>query len=85
MRYLVIGLGSIGRRHLRNLKALGENDFVLLRSGRSTLPDDDLQGIPVVSDLRQALEAILMRRSYAPRRRCTSRPPSLPRAQAFIS
>ncbi|MCJ7706318.1 MAG: hypothetical protein MUO38_01745, partial [Anaerolineales bacterium] len=45
-RFMVCGLGSIGRRHLRNLRALGEQDVVLLRSGKSTLPDDELAGLP---------------------------------------
>lgn len=56
MKILIAGLGSIGRRHLRNLRVLGESDFVLYRTGRSTLPDDDeLRGIPVESSLTAAL------------------------------
>lgn len=55
MRTLIAGFGSIGRRHLRNLKALGETDFVLLRSSHSTLPLDEIAGIPVESDLAAAL------------------------------
>jgi predicted dehydrogenase len=54
-RFLIAGLGSVGRRHLRNLKALGEHDIVLLRSGKSTLPDDELAGLPSESDLEVAL------------------------------
>jgi predicted dehydrogenase len=56
MRLLIAGLGSIGRRHLRNLLALGERDLVLLRTGKSTLPDDDLTSFPCETDLRIALE-----------------------------
>jgi len=56
MKYLIAGLGSIGRRHLRNLAALGENDIVLLRSHHATLPDDELQGYPVETDLYWALK-----------------------------
>jgi predicted dehydrogenase len=56
MRILIIGLGSIGRRHLNNFKALGESDFVLLRSHQSTLPDDDLAGLPIETDLEVALK-----------------------------
>ena len=52
---LVAGLGSIGRRHLRNLQALGINDFVLYRTGRSALPDDDLTGLIAEADLQAAL------------------------------
>jgi predicted dehydrogenase len=55
-KFLSAGLGSIGRRHLRNLIALGENDVVLLRSHRSTLPDEELAGLTVETDLAQALK-----------------------------
>lgn len=55
MRILIAGLGSIGRRHLRNLMALGQHDLVLYRTGRSTLPDDELAGLPVETDLAAAL------------------------------
>jgi len=47
MKTLIAGFGSIGRRHLNNLRALGETEFVLLRSNRSTLPDDEIKGLPV--------------------------------------
>src|SRR3990172_4412550 len=56
MKFLIAGLGSIGRRHFRNLIALGEKDIVLLRSHRATLPDDELAGYPVETDLAQALK-----------------------------
>jgi len=56
MKFLIAGLGSIGRRHFRNLKALGETDIVLLRSHHATLPDDELAGFPVESDLQAALK-----------------------------
>lgn len=56
MKFLIAGLGSIGRRHMRNLIALGEKDIVLLRSHRATLPDDELAGYPVETDLAEALK-----------------------------
>jgi len=56
MKFLIAGLGSIGRRHFRNLIALGEKDIVLLRSHRATLPDDELAGYPVETDLAEALK-----------------------------
>ena len=56
MRFLISGLGSIGRRHLQNLLALGERDIVFHRSGKSTLPDDELPDFPVESDIDAALE-----------------------------
>ena len=55
-RILISGLGSIGRRHLKNLVQLGQQDIVLHRSGRSTLPADDLEQFESESDLARALE-----------------------------
>ena len=55
MKFLIAGLGSIGRRHFRNLLALGERDILLYRTHHATLPDDDLAGFPVETDLRAAL------------------------------
>jgi len=55
MKFLIAGFGSIGRRHLRNLLALGERDILLYRSRRSTLPDDEISGYPVETDLQAAL------------------------------
>ena len=56
MKYLIAGLGSIGRRHFRNLIALGEKDIVLLRTRKATLPDDELADYPVETDLGEALK-----------------------------
>jgi len=56
MKILIAGLGSIGRRHFRNLVALGENDLVLYRTNQATLPDDELAGYPVETDLISALK-----------------------------
>ena len=55
MKFLIAGLGSIGRRHLRNLLALSERDILLYRTNKSTLPDDELAPFPVETDLTQAL------------------------------
>ena len=52
---LIVGFGSIGRRHLRNLKTLGHKNFVLYRTSKSTLPDDEILDIPVEYDLAKAL------------------------------
>lgn len=55
-RWIVIaGLGSVGRRHLRNLRALGWQNIVLLRTHQSTLPADELAGLPVATSIEQAL------------------------------
>ena len=56
MKILIAGLGSIGRRHFRNLIALGEKDLVLLRTRKATLPDDELAGYPVETDIHDALK-----------------------------
>jgi len=55
MKFLIAGFGSIGRRHFRNLLALGERDILLYRTRLSTLPEDELQGFPVETDLSAAL------------------------------
>ena len=55
MKYLIAGFGSIGRRHFRNLLTLGERDLLVYHTHQSTLPDDELAGFPVESDLRAAL------------------------------
>lgn len=55
MKFLVAGFGSIGRRHFRNLLALGEKDIVLYRTHHSTIPDDEIKGFPVETDLLKAL------------------------------
>jgi predicted dehydrogenase len=56
MRFLIAGYGSIGRRHLRNLLALGEKDIVMFRSGKSTLPGGESAEFPVETDLSRALD-----------------------------
>lgn len=56
MKFLIAGLGSIGRRHLRNLRALGERDILLYRTHHATLLDDELAGLPEETDLRRALD-----------------------------
>jgi len=55
MKFLIAGLGSIGRRHLKNLHILGHKDILLYRTHQSTLGDEDLQGFPVESDIKKAL------------------------------
>jgi predicted dehydrogenase len=55
VKFLIAGLGSIGRRHLRNLTALGERDILLYRTHHSTLPDDELAPFPVETSLAAAL------------------------------
>jgi predicted dehydrogenase len=56
MKFLIAGLGSIGRRHLRNLVSLGVNNIYLYRTHQSTLAEEELVGFPVETDLGAALE-----------------------------
>ena len=55
MKFLIAGYGSIGRRHLRNLLALGEKDITIFRTRQSTLPEDELEGLRIETDLQIAL------------------------------
>ena len=55
MKFLIAGLGSIGRRHLRNLKALGQQDIILYRTHQATLPDTELCDHPTFTNLEEAL------------------------------
>lgn len=55
MKIMIAGFGSIGRRHFRNLLDLGERDLLFYRTGRSTLPEAEVQGFPVETDLQAAL------------------------------
>jgi predicted dehydrogenase len=56
MKFMIAGYGSIGRRHFRNLTAIGEKDIFFYRTSNSTLPDDELHGFTVETDLRRALD-----------------------------
>ena len=55
VRVLIAGLGSIGRRHLRNLRRLGVADILLYRSRPEPL--DEAPELPVFDDLSRALAA----------------------------
>jgi predicted dehydrogenase len=54
-RALLAGLGSAGRRHFQNLRALGCSDFVFYRTYRSSLPDSEIGDWFSTSDLQAAL------------------------------
>lgn len=55
MKFLIAGLGSIGRRHMRNLEMLGEKDILLYRSYHGQVSDKELLGHWVETDLAAAL------------------------------
>lgn len=54
MKFLIAGFGSIGRRHLRNLRKLGETDILLYRTHQSTLDDEEINELSVETDLEAA-------------------------------
>jgi predicted dehydrogenase len=54
-RVLIAGLGSIGRRHLANLRLLGVHDIWLYRTKPE--PVKDAPELPVFTDLGEALAA----------------------------
>lgn len=56
LSFLVVGLGSIGYRHLKNLIMLGVADITLLRSGSGSRALDSRLGYPVETDLARALD-----------------------------
>ena len=56
MKFLIAGLGSIGRRHLRNLLELGERDILLYRTHKGTMDDTEMTNYPVERDLKAALD-----------------------------
>ena len=55
MKFLIIGFGSIGRRHFRNLLSLDEKDILFYRTNSSTLSDQEIEGYPLETDLKAAL------------------------------
>ena len=56
MRFLIVGLGSIGVRHLKNLLALGHKDIILCRTGKSKMVGiDSFSYLPTYYDLDKAL------------------------------
>jgi predicted dehydrogenase len=55
MKFLIAGLGSIGRRHMHNLLALGQRDIILYRTHHSTLPNGELLSFPTETSLDKAL------------------------------
>jgi predicted dehydrogenase len=58
MKFLVCGLGSIGLRHLRNLKALGYTDIIICSSGKSVMPGvkEEIEKFELYNSLHEALK-----------------------------
>ncbi len=55
MKFLIAGLGSIGKRHLQNLATLGEFGLTVYRTNQSTIRQEDLPKFKVETDLEKAL------------------------------
>ena len=56
MTGLLVGYGSIGRRHLTNLHSLGVTDWAVVHTGKGTLPLELPCPARIYSDLPKALE-----------------------------
>jgi predicted dehydrogenase len=58
MKFLICGLGSIGLRHLRNLKVLGHTDIIIYSSGKSVMPGakEEIEGLRIYDTLGEALK-----------------------------
>ena len=58
MKFLVCGTGSIGLRHLKNLKYLGQNDIIVYSTGKSSMVGlkEELKDLRVYDCLEKALE-----------------------------
>lgn len=52
---VVAGVGSVGLRHLENLRSLGVSDVTLLRTGHGGRIDDRFRHLPVDVDVEAAL------------------------------
>ena len=57
MKFLICGMGSIGLRHLRNLKFLGHKDIIIYSSGKSIMPGvkEEMEGLSIYNSLSEAL------------------------------
>ncbi|MEY2458843.1 MAG: hypothetical protein QOG30_673 [Acidimicrobiaceae bacterium] len=55
MKGLLVGYGSIGRRHLANFHTLGVEDWVVVHTGKGTLPVEPPCPVRTYADLGDAL------------------------------
>jgi predicted dehydrogenase len=55
LSFLIAGLGSVGKRHLRNLLKLGYSDIRLLHHQKSAVPDPELAPFPAYYDVTSAV------------------------------
>lgn len=57
MRGLLVGYGSIGRRHLTNFHDLGVQDWAVVHTGQGTLPLEPPVPVRTYASLEEALDA----------------------------
>lgn len=55
LKILIVGFGSVGRRHFRNLLAMGYSNFLFYRIHKGTLPDWENSDWPSFNDLGEVL------------------------------
>lgn len=55
MKFLIAGVGSIGRRHLRNLRQVGAGDLLAYRTLQRPVPELD-GAVPIFANLDEALD-----------------------------
>ncbi|MGJ0372649.1 Gfo/Idh/MocA family oxidoreductase [Aliarcobacter cryaerophilus] len=57
MKFLICGIGSIGLRHLKNLKLLGQNDIIIYSTGKSIMIgiEEELKNLRIYKSLEDAL------------------------------
>ena len=56
MRFLVVGLGSMGKRRVRNLKILGQSDIMGFDIRQDRIKEASRLGIKTFSTIKSALE-----------------------------
>ncbi len=57
MKILITGVGSIGKRHVKNLLHLGYKDVILYRTGKHTIEEDkQLKSLKTTNDIGEALK-----------------------------
>lgn len=57
-KILIVGLGSIGRRYARLLRALGHTDLCALRSGRDGQPCDGVKDLYTWEEVKEAAPGV---------------------------
>lgn len=58
MKFLICGIGSIGLRHLKNLKLLGHKEIIIYSTGKNVMVNikKELEGFKIYNSLEEALK-----------------------------